>query len=345
MQCRRQLKSFHLDGGYFRHGNSGLWKVCRSVESLDVTLSDPDDRLPFYTRMFRLRHLVMEWEGVLPWLCSPNLETLKYNYRSPSMREDEFHVMVEDIKAAIAAAAEGRNHYEAATYGSSIYDDDGVGEDLEQYCDLIPGRKLHSLETDRRIEDEDLGFLIANMKVLRKLCVSRALIGTATIAALDRHRYTVVELSLTCDSINTAAVMSAVMGLMQLETLTLESVDTKVFVQSGPWASLRLKRLSITFQTLKSHSNAKVVAASQAIWRRISRLTKLEDLNAYGAGYLVSRFLPVFTIESGLDQLRKLKELRRVEVDSKALAVTEAEWDDRRVAQAQGGTSAIPAGL
>ncbi|KAF9300242.1 hypothetical protein BGZ74_008105 [Mortierella antarctica] len=326
VQCRRQLKSFHLDGVYFRCRDSGLWKVCQSVESLDVTLSEPDDCLFFYTRMFRLRHLVLEWEGVLPWLCLPNLETLKYSNCSPSMHKDEFHEMVEDIKAAIAAAAEGRNHYEAATFCSSSYGDDGVGEDMEQYCGLIPGRKLHSLETDRCIKDEDLDFFIANMKVLRKLCMSGALIGTATIAALDRHRFTVMELSLTCDSINTAAVMSAVMGLMQLETLTLESVDTKDFVQSGPWASLRLKQLSISFQTLKTHSSAKVVAASQAIWRRISRLTTIEDLNAYGAGYLVSRFLPVFTIESGLDQLRKLKELRWVEVDLKALAVTEAEW-------------------
>ncbi|KAG0096587.1 hypothetical protein BGZ93_004315 [Podila epicladia] len=228
VQCR-QLKSFHLNGLYFPLDSAlSLSKIYRWVESLNMTNSITNDCMPLYTRMFQLKHLAMDstrlygdhsdWEAELPWLCSPNLETLEYNNCVTSMRDDEFHAMVKDIKAAIAAAAEGRNHYEATADGSSNIGSGGVGKDMERYRGLVPGRKLHSLETDSFIEDEDLGFLVANMMVLRKLCVSGASIGTAAIAALDRHRHTIVELSLTCDSTNTAAVMSVVMGLMQLES-------------------------------------------------------------------------------------------------------------------------------
>lgn len=142
--------------------------------------------------MFWLKHLTVDraeikcfldsWQSAKPWICLPNLETLEYNASTTSHCKDEFHEMALDIKAAIVAAAEGRNHY-ARVPGSTIqnsgdgdndehYDDDGDDEydevdehddeydyftfdndddeeeddeDMEQYRCLIPGKKLHIL--------------------------------------------------------------------------------------------------------------------------------------------------------------------------------------------------------
>lgn len=137
--------------------------------------------------MFWLKHLTVDraeikcfldsWQSAKPWICSPNLETLEYNASTTSHCKDELHEMALDIKAAIVAAAEGRNHYARAP-GSTIqnsgdgdndehyedddddeYDEDDEhddeydyftfdnddDEDMEQYRCLIPGKKLHTL--------------------------------------------------------------------------------------------------------------------------------------------------------------------------------------------------------
>lgn len=59
------------------------------------------------------------------WLCSPNLESLDYTAVSTRTSEVEVAMMVQDIKEAIVAAAEGRNHYEQ--------DQDISDENVEQY--------------------------------------------------------------------------------------------------------------------------------------------------------------------------------------------------------------------
>lgn len=113
-------------------------------------------------------------------------------YEDAIPRQDGFHDMVLDIKAAIAAAAEGRNHYgltpDGNDYGEGrVGDDEGVGQ-----CRGIPEKRLHSLQTDKVIQDEDLGFIVNNMYTLCKLGVPNAPLG---IAAMDA---TIVELSLHC---------------------------------------------------------------------------------------------------------------------------------------------------
>ncbi|KAG0353103.1 hypothetical protein BG005_007537 [Podila minutissima] len=265
-------------------------------------------------------------ESAKSWLCSPNLETLCYNLsRTSSSYDDEFHEMVLDIKAATVAAATGKNHY-ALGHGAHA---DELEEDMERYRGLIPGKKLHSLETDINIRDEDLGFLVDNMDTLRKLCLPKLPLGTATIGALGRHHRTIVELDLQCGSTNgTRALVKTVMNLAQLEDLALDLVDVEAFVQSGPWACLGLKRLAIAFQTLAPSDVATKIASesSRAIWQRLSCLTKLDHLTTYKGYFWSDRFQPFFTLECGLGLLSALTELRRVEADLNVLASPEAEW-------------------
>ncbi|KAF9383498.1 hypothetical protein CPC16_008894 [Podila verticillata] len=337
LQCR-QLKSFHLRDVFFPESQIGLplWKVCRSVETLNLSSCLPICTVPFHTRLFRLKHLTMhnthfefedydKWESVKSWLCSPNLETLEYSNSSTSYCSDEFHEMVEDIRAAKVAAAEGRNHYELAPDSSTC--GKGVDEDVELYRGVIPGKALHSLETDNSdIEDEDLGFLVNNMDALRKLCVPYFSFGAVTMEALDRHRLTIVELSLLCDSVNTSQALSTVMSCAQLEILELDFVAIADFVQSEPWACFGLKRLSIAFQNVTPWVISDMNTASPAIWKRLSCLTKLERLNTYWKGNFCGRCSPMFTLECGLGQLSTLKEMRQVEVDLYALDALEAGW-------------------
>ncbi|KAF9311938.1 hypothetical protein BG003_006837, partial [Podila horticola] len=339
-QCRT-LKSFRLDNVCFPIGAAGpvFWKICRSVESLTVILCEAMDCLLIHTRMFRLKHLVVdrsevqgqldEWdEFAKPWICSPNLESLEYSYSSTSSGEDEFHEMVLDIKAAIAAAAEGRNHY-ASEEADEV---DDKKEDIEQYRGLIPGKKLHSLETDNYgIRDEDLGYIVHNMDTLRKLCVPWASLGALALEALDRHRHTVVELDLLCDGTNASQILNTVMSCPRLQILTLCNIASTALLESKPWACLRLKRLALNFQKLEwadieDSRGAKITSESRAIWLRTSQLTELEYLNMDPHGGWGPGFRPDFTLACGLEQLSTLTKLRRVHVDLVSLAVSDAEW-------------------
>lgn len=210
------------------------------------------------------------------------------------------------------------------------YDEDEVtnDEDMEQYRGLIPGKKLHSLQTDKVIQDEDLGFIVNNMDTLRKLGVPNVPLGIATMDALRCHHATIVELSLQYGSTNTSQVLSTVTGLAQLVVLALDLVNVADFVQSGPWAFLGLRQLSITFPLDPLRNATTTVAESRAIWQRMSCLTQLEHLNTYGKGIWLKflRFMPAFTLECGLGQLSTMTELRRVDVDLQVLAAKEADW-------------------
>ncbi|KFH70337.1 hypothetical protein MVEG_03188 [Podila verticillata NRRL 6337] len=126
---------------------------------------------------------------------------------------DEFHEMVVDIKAAIAAAEENRHCYELRPDGND-YDEDEVtnDEDMEQYRRLIPGKRLHSLQTDKVIQDEDLEFIVNNMDTVRKLGVPNVPLGVAAIDALRCHHAMIVELSLQCGSTNISQALSTVTG-------------------------------------------------------------------------------------------------------------------------------------
>lgn len=150
-------------------------------------------------------------------------------YEDAIPRQDGFHEMVLDIKAAIAAAAaEGRNHYgltpDGNDYGEGrVGDDEGVGQ-----CRGIPEKGLHSLQTDKVIQDEDLGFIVNNMYTLRKLGVPNAPLGIAAMDALYCLHAAIVELSLHCGSTNTSQVLSTITDLAQLEVLTLDLVNIAV---------------------------------------------------------------------------------------------------------------------
>ncbi|KFH70338.1 hypothetical protein MVEG_03189 [Podila verticillata NRRL 6337] len=334
-----QLKSFHMDGAYlpFALAGSPFWKICRSVETLKVTHCEAKDCLLIRTRMLRLKHLTMVrscihserdgWELTKPWLCSPNLESLCYNFSRTSRIDDEFHEMVLDIKAAMAAATAGKNYYEV--HSSGVYGEDELDKDMEKYRGLIPGKKLQSLESDKdNIQDEDLGFIVNNMDTLRRLCVPNVHIGVLAVEAFDRHRHTIVELNIQCGPMNTSKVLKTVMSLALLQVLALDLVNVAAFVHSDPWTCLGLKRLSVAFQTLdySESTEPEMAPENSAVWQRLSCLTKLETLNAYGRGFWTDRFKPVFMLERGLGQLSSLTELRQVEVNVYALAATEAHW-------------------
>lgn len=106
-----------------KHGPR-FWKVFRSLESLtvDQAQAQAQDCLLINGRMFGLKHLSVQlllvagkrdgWSAAKSWLYSPNLKSAKYICsRASSVGEDEFHEMVLDIKATIAAVETGRNYY------------------------------------------------------------------------------------------------------------------------------------------------------------------------------------------------------------------------------------------
>ncbi|KAG0039289.1 hypothetical protein BGZ82_008893 [Podila clonocystis] len=208
----RKLKSLHMDHAYFPFAESGppFWKICRSVETLSVFNSEDKDCLLVHIRMLRLKHLTM---------VRSHVRSERDGWESAN--DDEFHEMVEDIKAATAAAAAGKNYY-ALDLGAHAADE--LDEDMEKYRGLIPGKKLHSLETERdNIMDEDLGFLVDNMETLRRFCLPNLSLGPAAIGALGRHHRTIVELDLRGSS-NGSRVLKTVMSLTQLEVLALDPV-------------------------------------------------------------------------------------------------------------------------
>ncbi|KAI9236109.1 MAG: hypothetical protein BYD32DRAFT_437754 [Podila humilis] len=356
-QCR-SLMSFRLENVYCPVDWAPFWKICLCVKTLAFVLTEGRDCLIIRRRMFLVKHLTVDrseiegqrdnWQLAKSWTCSPNLETLKYCRSSTSPCEDELHEMAEDIKAAIAAAAEGRNHYARAPkgviqssgdgdddehdgdYDYINYNDDDKekDEDMEQYRGLIPGKKLHTLETDNHdIRDEDLGFIVNNMDTLRKLCVPYFSFGVVTFEALDRHRHTIVELNLRCGPNDSSQVLNTVTKCTQLQILTLSDVDSEAFVQSDSWTCLGLKLLAITFQKWGAdQSNRQIASESQAVWQRVSRLTELEHLDLFPHGGWNPGFQPVFSHQCGLGQLSTLTELRQIDMDFLQAIQSNAHW-------------------
>lgn len=320
-QCH-SLKSLRLCDPQFQIGQAGapFWKVCRSVETLELSQCRDLDCLVAHPGMFRFKHLAVDgsdiidgrddWETVKPWFCSPNLETLKYTDSRTSYCEDEFHELVLYIKAAIAAAAEGTNFYAPVPDNNDL----DVDNDMEKYRGLIPGRKLHSVETDIEIEDEDLGFIINNMDALRKLCTPINVIGPVTIEALGGHRHTIAELDLSCGTTNSCQILNMVKSCAQLKVVTLSSVDVGAFVQSDDaWACLGLKRLDISFRKQNVMQDPQ---GALAVWQQLSSLIKLEDLRIY---MLRKR-------DDWLQQLNSLTELRSIDIDMLTLEASDASW-------------------
>ncbi|KAG0021519.1 hypothetical protein BGZ81_008896 [Podila clonocystis] len=350
----RQLTTLRFNGYSFPWDDAGtrgapfyFWKVCRSVETLDVYNCEAIDCLLIHARMFRLKHLCMThfyahtrregWESAVPWLCSPNLETLVYNDSTTSRHNDEVHAMVVDIKAAIAAATEGRDHYALASESNNQGADDMDAkekEDMKHYRGLIPGKKIHSLEIDLHdIRDEDLGFIVNNMDTLSRLCTRFHLIGPTTIEALGRHHHTIVELDFQCGSTNTCQVLNTVMSITQLQVLALRNIDHAAFVQSdeNTWACLGMKRLGLSFRDRSwtdDHLHAEIASGSRAIWQHVSRLTKIEDLSVYAMYDHIRNpgFQRPLPLTCGLEQLSSLTGLRYIHVDLVMLAVSDAKW-------------------
>ncbi|KAG0333030.1 hypothetical protein BG000_009525 [Podila horticola] len=141
------------------------------------------DCLLVHARMLRLKQLTLvrsyirsgrdDWESAKSCLCSLNWETLCYNRSYTLYRDDEFHEMVVEIKAATAAAAAEKNYYALAH--SEAHATDELDED-----------KLHSFETDKDdFKDEDLGFLVNNMETLRNLCCPTSPLAQQPLMHLD----------------------------------------------------------------------------------------------------------------------------------------------------------------
>ncbi|KAF9392658.1 hypothetical protein CPB97_011638 [Podila verticillata] len=156
--------------------------------------------LPIYARLFKLKHLRIRdliaqdkdansTQG-RHLLCSPNLESLNYTAVNPRTSEVEVAMMVQDIKEAIVAAAEGRNHYEQ--------DQDTTDENVEQYQGLIPGKKLHTINLPSGgVKDLDLDFLINNTDALRSLS-GRITLNDTILESLMLHCNTLVKVDIRC---------------------------------------------------------------------------------------------------------------------------------------------------
>ncbi|KAF8953726.1 hypothetical protein BGZ52_004559 [Haplosporangium bisporale] len=117
------------------------------------------------------------------------MESLNYTAVNPRMSKVEVAMMVQDIKEAIVAAAEGRSHYEQ--------DQDSTDENVEQYRGLIPGKKLHAINLPSGgVKDEDLDFLINNTDALRSPSGRITLSGTI-LESLMLH-YNLVKADIRC---------------------------------------------------------------------------------------------------------------------------------------------------
>ncbi|KFH70339.1 hypothetical protein MVEG_03190 [Podila verticillata NRRL 6337] len=179
-----------------KHGPR-FWKVFRSLDSLKVDKAQAQGQ-------------DYDWGAAKSWLCSRSLKSVKYICsRTSSVSEDEFHEIVLDIKAAIAAAEKRRNHY-ALPPDNNYHDahdshdahdvfeeeanDDDNGQDGHEEVqaedredeeeddhkfdyeedDMKSNRGLIPEKNLHTVEtDEDLGYIIHNMDTLRQLCVPR----------------------------------------------------------------------------------------------------------------------------------------------------------------------------
>ncbi|KAG0038376.1 hypothetical protein BGZ82_000334 [Podila clonocystis] len=311
-----------------------FWKICCSVETLNLRFSNGYACPLIHSRLFRLKYLDLEhskiesnnpyWSQARPWLCSPNLESLRFFHSKTSTRGSELKVLAADIRAAMMAAAEGRNHYEQ--------DKDHADEDVGQYRGLIPGKKLHSIELgpgSGGASHEDLDLLISNCDRLRKWCVPHSSLSASGLDSLLGHGDTLVELDLRTEMAMSRTVLALMQHCNHLEVLSVDQMDISMFLRNMTWACTGLKQLRMSFDGHILEEQGLVAEESPQIFQRLSKLQKLEYLNVLPRSGPASRqwgARPLFAIEHGLHYLGKLKELREVRGDFTLFTSASARW-------------------
>ncbi|KAF9307371.1 hypothetical protein BGZ74_005811 [Mortierella antarctica] len=311
-----------------------FWKICRSVETLNLRFSNGYACPLIRSRLFQLKHLDLEhsnikssnpdWSQARPWLCSPNLESLRFVHSKTSASGSELKAMAADIRAAMVAAAKGLNHYEQ--------DKDHADEGLEQYRGLIPGKKLHSIEVGPGFggaSNEDLCLLISNCDVLRKWCVPHSSLSALGFDSLLRHCDTLVELDLRTEMAMSPVVLALMCHCPHLEALSVDEMDISIFLRNLTWACTGLKRLRMSFDGHILEERGLVAEESPQIFQKLSNLPKLEYLDVLPRSGSVSRqwgARPLFAIEHGLHYLENLKGLREIHGDLTLFTSASARW-------------------
>lgn len=165
----------------------------------------------------------------VPWVCSPNLESLSVVEAKLYGRLFYLGRVTADIRAAMEASRAGRRFY---FYPRGEEGDEGVetdrglkhyynDKDYEQYRGLVPAKKLRPLETvSGMIQDHDLTFLLDHVEeTMQVLCVPNSQAGALTVKALVRHYTIWTKLNVRITKIDSQDVLTIMHNCPRLESL------------------------------------------------------------------------------------------------------------------------------
>lgn len=216
---------------------------------------------------------------------------------------------------------------------------------LDELNMLLQGRRLQHLDSlviygvrdDRR-----LSRCLGAINQLREFKLPDGLIGRRSLWALRRHFSTLQQvLFADISEVSSRTTQTILESCPMLTSIIAPRLSASRIIQGGPWVCTQLKVFKAEI-VIKHQDQEGIRAQSRAVFERLSKLEDLTTLIIRGnSAESIARQGPDLRLESGLDQLSTLRNMRRLDfkftkqnMSAEDVAWIKTHW--RRLEQVEG---------
>ncbi|KAF9374456.1 hypothetical protein BGX21_004124, partial [Mortierella sp. AD011] len=307
------LTSLTIDGLTGSH-QGRLWKSVLNASHLTSitlqygTIIGQHDVAAFWSSCTQLEELsffnmkLQCGSGMVDGLIFPNMRNLHLEFAIDDGLEieDQFYVIKHSPRLnCLTWLSEAADKAKSKEFGSLLKQ--GAWPHLKSLVLLID------------MEDGDVALMLDGLNSPTNLGLAWSMFGPCAFKSIRRHLDTLRELDISGCSLVTGAMNREVLySSPQLEVFKTGSILAKSVEGDAPWACLSLKSLRICFIFNEGDKDTQ-----RMIFKRLSRLTRLRSIEVGDPGgeeLQVGQVGLDFRLESGLNELQSLRQLRQVNV-------------------------------